>query len=102
MTILVITRSARADISDTIDYLEHEAGGITAGRYAREIQAAINRLVNFPESGAPRSALGELKRMVVIYPYLMMYDYEPKSDVLTILRVLHGKSEIRKDDLDRS
>lgn len=102
MTFLVITRSARADISSTIDYLERESGGITADRYARRIQSTIARLAAFPESGAPRLQLGELTRMAVIHPYLMMYDYEPKTDVLTILRMLHGKTAITKELLDRS
>ena len=94
MTRLIVTRSAKADVAKTLDYLEHEAGANTAERYTQQFRDAIVRLAKFPESGAPRPALGKLTRIIVIYPYVMIYDYERNEDVLTILRILHGKTLI--------
>jgi toxin ParE1/3/4 len=102
MTRLLVTRSATADISKTLDYLQHAAGDRTADGYARSFQDVIIRLVNFPESGAPRPTLGEITRMIVIYPYVMLYDYDRSSDELTILRILHGKMSITAQLLRRS
>ena len=35
--------------------------------------------------------LGKITRMAVIYPYVMLYDYDRSGDVLTILRILHDQ-----------
>ena len=98
---LIVTRSARADISKTLDYLENEAGRRTADSYSARFRDAIIRLGVFPASGAPRPALGESTRMLVVYPYVMLYDYQPSGDLLTVLRVLHGKTAITEKVLRR-
>ena len=56
----------------------------------------------FPASGAPRPSLGEFARILVVYPYVMLYDYESSSGVLTVLRVLHGKKAITEKVLRRA
>lgn len=101
MTRFVITSSAKVDISKTLDYLERTAGRATAARYSRRFQAAVDRLLVFPESGAPRPLLGGRTRVVVIYPYLMFYDYQAVDGQLAILRVLHGKMAITEEILRR-
>jgi toxin ParE1/3/4 len=101
MTRLRITRSAQADIAAAIDYLERHAGPAIASKYADRIRTMVRRLVSFPESGAPRPLLGEFARMVIVYPYVMLYDYEPALDLLTLLRFVHGKSDIREETLRR-
>jgi plasmid stabilization system protein ParE len=101
MTRLHVTNNAKADISATIDFLEKEAGRATAAKYARRFQDAIGRLVKFPESGAPRGSLGEFIRGIVVYPYIVLYEYQVSSDLLIILRVLHGKTDIKPPRLHR-
>ena len=45
--------------------------------------------------GPPRSALGPKTRIAIVFPYLVIYDYE--DDVVTVLRVLHGKRNITRN-----
>ena len=102
MTRLTVTRAVKADIADTLDYLEREAGEPTAFKYASRIEQAVERLIHFPESGAPRPVLGEFTRIVIIEPFLLFYDYEPAGDLLTLLRFVHGKTDVKEESLRRS
>jgi toxin ParE1/3/4 len=92
MTRFVVTPEAEFDISAILRYLRRVAGAGTAEKYRQLIQETIKRLRIFPGSGAPRPKLGEFMRIAVVYPYVLYYDYEPREDRLTLLRVLHGKS----------
>jgi toxin ParE1/3/4 len=94
MTRFVITPEAEGDISVILKYLRREAGVLTAEDYRRRIRETIARLRTFPKSGAPRPAFGEFMRIAVVYPYVLFYDYEPREDHLTLLRVLHGKAAL--------
>ena len=44
MTRVVVTETAKADISDIVDFLESEAGPHTAETYARSFRDALDRL----------------------------------------------------------
>ena len=58
MTRLVTTPKFRFDINDILNFLEEVAGARVAARYSGRFDETIVRLTNFPESGAPRPALG--------------------------------------------
>ena len=94
MTRLVVTVDAESDISIILTHLEREAGLRTAESYGHRFRDTIIRLVAFPESGAPRPALGEQARIAIVYPYVLFYDYHARNDLLMLLRVLHGKAAI--------
>jgi plasmid stabilization system protein ParE len=47
-----------------------------------------------PDIGPPRHALGPA-RVVIILPYLVIYEHQ--ENVVTVLRVLHGKRNITRD-----
>lgn len=94
MTRLVVTPEADADGIEILDYLSREAGLTVAERYHRRFQHTLARLRNFPESGSPRPALGARTRIAIVQPYLLIYDYTRGDDVLTLLRVLHGRRNI--------
>jgi len=91
MTRFVIAPEAEADIADILKYLRREAGPKIAENYRQQIRRKITRLRTFPNSGAPRPEFGDLMRMVVVYPYVLFYEYPSSGDCLTLLRVLHGK-----------
>jgi plasmid stabilization system protein ParE len=57
MTRLVVTSDAEADTADILAYLAQEAGAAVALEYGRRFRAAIERLLDLPQSGAPRHAL---------------------------------------------
>jgi toxin ParE1/3/4 len=101
MTRFVLTPEAESDISDILIYLRREAGLSTAEEYRRRIQETIRRLRTFPSSGVPRPAFGQFMRMAIVYPYVLFYDYEPRDDRLTLLRVLHGRTDLEDKLLPR-
>ena len=74
--------------------LADNAGPQVAARYRRNIDALYDRLVMFPQSGAPRPSLGRYTRLGVVEPYVIIYDYQP--DVITILRILDGRRHITR------
>lgn len=94
MTRLVVTADAEADINDILDYLAEQAGASVAFAYGRKFRSSIDRLIEFPGIGVRRPALGANIRIVIVPPYILIYDYVNADDVLTLLRVVHGKRAI--------
>jgi toxin ParE1/3/4 len=101
MTRLVVTADAEADLDAILSYLESEAGSLVTERYAQRFRTTIVRIIDFPESGAPRPIFGPEARIAIVYPYLVIYDYDREGDVATLLRILHGKRNISEDLLHR-
>ena len=83
-----LTRLAITDYEDIIDFLESKAGARVADRYRQLFDAALDRI------GAPRIKLGPKTRILVVYPYSIYYDGEPKGEVATALRILHGRRRV--------
>jgi toxin ParE1/3/4 len=102
MTRLVVTTDAEADISDVLNYLHGEAGATVANAYGRKFATTIGRLIEFPGIGAPRPALGKDARISVVWPYVLVYDFTPDDDTLTLLRVVHGKRNITRRLITRT
>ena len=94
MTRLIVTRDAETDRDVILDYLEREASVQTAAAYAERFAESIERLIDFPGSGAPRPALGAETRIAIVYPYLLIYDYSIASGTIILLRILHGRRNI--------
>lgn len=101
MTRLVVTHDAEADMASILAYLEHQANAIVAEEIGREIRRGLLRLVQFPDSGAPRPELGTYVRVLVVYPYLLLYEHIPQQLDVVLLRVLHGKASITAEILMR-
>jgi plasmid stabilization system protein ParE len=57
--------------------------------------------LSMPETGSPRPSLGVNARIAVIFPYVLIYDYDRDSNTLTLLRILHGRRNISQDLLRR-
>jgi toxin ParE1/3/4 len=94
MTRLVVTEQTQTDLDGILTYLETEAGPHVVYDYRRRFEATIERLVHFPESGAPRPALGPGIRIAVVSPYILIHRYVGDDDTLTLLRVMHGRRKI--------
>jgi toxin ParE1/3/4 len=94
MTRLVATPRFRFDTNEILNYLEKVAGRPLAEKYSSRIDQTIVRLATFPESGAPRPALGAHARVALVPPYLLIYDYTPTDELLILLRLLHGRRNI--------
>src|SRR5262245_31043024 len=94
MTRLSVTADAEADLNDIIDFLRNEAGAPVAADYGYKFRASIERFIEYPRLGSPRPALGPDTRIGVVPPYVLIYDFNPDDDTLTLLRVVHGKRNI--------
>jgi plasmid stabilization system protein ParE len=94
MARLIITVAARTDLTGIIDYLEARAGTAVARRYAVEFDAALDRISEFPALGSPRPELGPGTRLVVISPYLVLYEHRSADETAVVLRVLDGRRNI--------
>ena len=97
MTRLTVTADAERDTGNILSYLAREAGQEIAERYAKQFRATIERLLHWPESGAPRPVLGEAVRIVVVSPYVLIYEYSRSDDTLALLRILHGRRNITEE-----
>lgn len=84
-----------------LDYLEEVAGIRVAENCSTRFEQTIDRLVYFPESGSPRRTLGVNTRIAIVQPYLLVYDFVPGDDTLTLLRILHGRRNITRALLGR-
>ena len=101
MTRLVTTPRFRSDTDAILNYLEEVAGPRVAARYSGRFEETIVRLTHFPETGAPRLALGANTRIAIVQPYLLIYDFTSDDNTLTLLRVLHGRRNITRSLLGR-
>lgn len=102
MTRLIVSAEAKADLGDILDYLTLNAGRRTAAAYGERFADAVERLIAHPGAGAPRPALGTDARIVIVYPYVMIYDFIATENTATLLRVLHGKRNITEHLIKRS
>jgi plasmid stabilization system protein ParE len=96
MTRLVVTAIADGDAANILSYLAQEAGLSVTEDYSRRIRRSIERLVQIPESGAPRPGLGADARIAIVAPS-PLYDYSRRDDTVRVLRILHGKRNISAD-----
>ena len=94
MSRLRVAVEAETDMSEILDALETKASPAVAARYAERFRQAVERLVEMPRNGASKPALGPHARRVVVPPYILIYDYTSGDDMVTLLRVLHGRRRI--------
>ena len=97
MNRLIVTAEAETDTANILDYLEREAGARIGEEYSRRFRAAIVRLVDLPETGPLRPAFGKDVRITIVYPYILIYEHIPQSNLVTLLRVLHGRRNITQE-----
>jgi toxin ParE1/3/4 len=99
MTRLVVTADAERDASAIISFLARKAGPAVAADYVRRFRFTLERLVDLPETGAPRPSLGPNARIGIVSPYILIYDFVRGEDELVLLRILHGRRNITRDML---
>jgi toxin ParE1/3/4 len=91
-----ITRRPRAD-DDLADIWLHVARGdpAAADRLLGEIEAALNRLADFPLSGRARPELAPDLRSVPVRRYVLFY--LPAPGGVDLVRVLHGARDLEAE-----
>ena len=96
MAHIVITAPADADSAYIINDLDEKAGWTVADRYEADFDKIYDRLEMFPQSGAPRPALGRHVRICVVSPYVILYEYLEADDAVMVLRLVHGRRRITR------
>ena len=92
---LVVSLQAQADTTYVIRDLAAKAGMAVAAKYAAAFENLFDRLLQFPDSGAPRPAIAQHARIGVVSPYIVIYEFDAAtSDAVTIMRVVHGRRRI--------
>lgn len=70
-----------------------------AERYASEIQQKILRLAEHPRMGPRRREIFPTARMLVVAPFVILYQIEPDLDegdvqIIEIVRILDGRRDL--------
>jgi toxin ParE1/3/4 len=94
MARVVVSFVADADTAGIIAYLTNKAGRATAAKYNALFENLYDRLAVHPDSGPPRPVLGPNIRIGIVPPYIVIYDHEPAADLITVLRIVHGRRRI--------
>ena len=82
------TQPAARDFTQICDYIGQHASAAIARRVALSIYESINVLAEFPQQGRLGRKSGTRELIFTGLPYLAIYRI--RSDVVEILRVLHG------------
>jgi plasmid stabilization system protein ParE len=97
MTRLVVAPVAIRDLAKVLGDLTEDAGERVAAKYRQSFLRLFTLLEAQPGLGAPRPRLGQGIRLGIVAPYLVFY--REQSDLVTVLRVLHGRQKIDRAKL---
>jgi toxin ParE1/3/4 len=96
MARVVVSTVAQADTAAILRDLATKAGRDVAADYAASLEALYDRLAVHPDSGAPRPAYGRHVRIGLVWPYVVAYRHVPNSDLVGVIRVVHGGRHITR------
>src|SRR5437868_3537607 len=96
MTRIVVSPKASSDFLNILERLADLAGSVIADRYASNLDLIYERLLRFPEIGSRRPRLGSLARIVVLDPYIVVYDYLRNDDIVHVVRIVDGRRNITR------
>lgn len=87
-----VTRSASNDLSDIEDYISRDSPA-AARRVIIELESAMQRLAEMPHIGHRRGDIEDKRyRFWSVFSYLIVYD--PSTQPLQIIRVVHGHRDL--------
>jgi toxin ParE1/3/4 len=81
---------AISDREAIYDYIEADSPR-AAARIDDQIEAQVDQLATFPESGRPGRVAGTRELVFQQTPYIAAYQI--KGDTVTVLRILHGAQQ---------
>jgi plasmid stabilization system protein ParE len=94
MTQIRISSDAANDIDEILKHLDKVSGWRTADRYRDQFRKRIGDLQRWPELARLRPTLGAETRIVVVKPYLLIYDYNRAGNLVSILRIMHERRDV--------
>ena len=86
------TPQAETDLVEILEYL-HQHNPSVAEHYATAFYEKCQALARFPEIGRGRPEIAPNLRGTLVKPYVIFYRLD--GDVVQILRILHGRRDLR-------
>ncbi len=96
MARVIVTASADADTASILADLASGGGYVLASKFNRRLEALYDRLADHPDSCQTRPKLGPHIRVGVVFPYLVVYRHVVGDDIVSIIRVIHGRRQITR------
>ncbi len=93
MARLVKSPQAERDLLDTWQHIAIDSI-IAADKVVKTIIEKIKTLEDYPRLGRARDDLREGLRCYAVVPYLIIYQYDEASDLVNVIRVLHGARDL--------
>src|SRR5579885_427149 len=92
---MVVVWSARAqrDRDNIPAHIALAAGPIEANACLIRIQRTIQFIAAYPEASRVVTPQGDRDRPVPRVPYIVRYRYQPRSQRIRIVRLLHGRQD---------
>jgi toxin ParE1/3/4 len=84
---------SEADLEAILEYL-HQHQPAAAERYATAFSEKGQALARFPEMGRLRPEIAPNLRSTLVHPYVLFYRVE--GETVQIVRILHGKRDLRR------
>jgi toxin ParE1/3/4 len=94
MARVVATEAAVRDEAGIIADLRAKAGYRIAEKYKVLFDRVYWLLADHPAIGPRRPQLGPHVRIWIVAPYLLIYELNENEDVVTVLRVVHGRRKL--------
>ena len=92
MAAVLQTPQAESDLEEILEYL-HRNNPAVAERYATAFYDKREALAQFPVIGRSRPEIAPNLRSTLVKPYVIFYRFE--GGVVQILRIVHGKRDLR-------
>jgi plasmid stabilization system protein ParE len=96
-----LSLQARLDLLSILEHLTDVAGPQIARTYDTQFKRVVENLSASPGTGSPRPHLGAETRVTSVDPYLMFYDGGQNSEIVQVLRILHGHRNITPEMIAR-
>lgn len=88
---LQFNSEAQAELLQAIDYYEDKQKGL-GRRFNEVVNQTINNILSFPEA-FPIIYDNKRKATIKHYPYILIYEYEVRDNVVYILSVFHTRQD---------
>jgi len=95
VTEIVLFRRAREDFKRIWSYIASDSPA-AADRTLMAIDAKIERLRSFPESGNARDDIRPNARMIVHGSYLVLYEYDLTTKTVEIVTVVEDMRDLKQ------
>ena len=93
MTDIVVSSRAQEDFKRIWLYIAHD-NEAAADRLLLALDAKIELLRTFPESGSPRDEIRSGARALVHGSYLVLYEFHGATDIVEVVAVVEGVRDL--------